>query len=63
MIAGWSEIGAMCRSERQTPLGVLLKDLKAAHAEGLKFNVVSPFALASVLLFDSMGKQHKPNAD
>ena len=37
--------------------------LKAAHAEGLKYNVALPFnALASVLLFDSMGKTHKPNA-
>ena len=44
-----------------TALGVLLKDLKAAHGEGLKYNVALPFnALASVLLFDSMGKQPKP---
>ena len=46
-----------------TALGVLLKDLKAAHAEGLKYNVALPFnALASVLLFDSMGEQPKPSA-
>jgi len=44
-----------------TAPGVLLKDVKAAHGEGLKYNVALPFnALASVLLFDSMGKQLKP---
>jgi len=47
----------------ETALGVVLKDLKAAHSEGLKYNVALPFnALASVLLFDSMGKQHRPKA-
>jgi 3-hydroxyisobutyrate dehydrogenase len=40
---------------------VLLKDLKAAHLEGLEHNVPLPFnALSSTQLFDSMGQ--KPQA-
>jgi 3-hydroxyisobutyrate dehydrogenase len=60
VVRNWSDVS---KWTADTALGVLLKDLKAAHAEGLKSNVALPFnALASVLLFDSMGKTHKPNA-
>jgi 3-hydroxyisobutyrate dehydrogenase-like beta-hydroxyacid dehydrogenase len=46
----------------ETALAVLLKDLKAAHGEGLTHNVPLPFnALSSTLLFNSMGKE-KPDA-
>ena len=45
----------------ETALAVLLKDLKAAYNEGLKHNVTLPFnALASVQLFNAMGKD-KPD--
>jgi 3-hydroxyisobutyrate dehydrogenase-like beta-hydroxyacid dehydrogenase len=44
-----------------TALAVLLKDLKAAHNEGLKHSVALPFnALSSVYLFNAMGKD-KPD--
>jgi 3-hydroxyisobutyrate dehydrogenase len=59
VVRNWSDVSEWTSD---TALGVLLKDLKAAHAEGLKYNVALPFnALASVLLFDSMGKAHKPD--
>lgn len=46
----------------ETALAVLLKDLKAAHGEGLMHNVPLPFnALSSTLLFNAMGKE-KPDA-
>lgn len=58
VVRNWSDVSEWTAD---TALGVLLKDLKATHAEGLKSNVALPFnALASVLLFDSMGKQPKP---
>ncbi|AMK21591.1 NAD(P)-dependent oxidoreductase [Sphingobium sp. TKS] len=44
-----------------TALGVLLKDLKAAHNEGIKHSVALPFnALSCVFLFNAMGKD-KPD--
>lgn len=44
-----------------TALSVLLKDLVAAYNKGLKYNLALPFnALASTLLFDSMGKEKPP---
>ena len=58
VVRNWSDVSTWTTD---TAPGVLLKDLKAAHGEGLKYNVALPFnALASVLLFDSMGKQLKP---
>lgn len=45
-----------------TALAVLLKDLKAAHGEGLTHNIPLPFnALSSTMLFNAMGKE-KPDA-
>lgn len=42
----------------ETALSVLLKDLVAAHAKGLMYNVPLPFnALSSTVLFDSMGEE------
>ena len=41
-----------------TALSVLLKDLKAAYHQGLKYNVALPYnALASIDLFNAMGKE------
>jgi len=58
VVRNWNDVSTWTTD---TAPGVLLKDLKAAHGEGLKYNVALPFnALASVLLFDSMGKQLKP---
>ncbi len=43
----------------ETALAVLLKDLKSAFLEGVKYNVALPFnALAATQLFDSMGKEN-----
>lgn len=47
-----------------TALAVLLKDLKAAHAEGLKHSIALPFnALSSVFLFNAMGKTSPTKSD
>jgi 3-hydroxyisobutyrate dehydrogenase len=43
-----------------TALAVLLKDLKAAHINGLENGITMPFnALSSTLLFDSWGQRPK----
>ena len=55
----WGDVSAWTAD---TALAVLLKDLKAAYGEGLKYNVALPFnALSSIELFNSMGKG-KPDA-
>lgn len=44
----------------ETALAVLLKDLKAAHANGLEHGIRMPFnALSSTMLFDSWGQKPK----
>ncbi|MFY9327975.1 MAG: hypothetical protein WAO76_08165 [Georgfuchsia sp.] len=59
VVRNWSDVSAWTAD---TALAVLLKDLKAAYGEGLKHNVTLPFnALASIELFNSMGKD-KPDA-
>lgn len=59
VVRNWSDVSAWTAD---TALAVLLKDLKAAYGEGLKHNVALPFnALASIELFNSMGKD-KPDA-
>ena len=54
VVRNWSDVSGWTA---ETALSVLLKDLKAAHNEGLAHNVSLPFnALSSTQLFNSMGK-------
>ena len=59
VVRNWADVSEWTA---ETALAVLLKDLKAAHGEGLSRNVTLPFnALASTQLFDAMGKKkHLP---
>lgn len=58
VVRNWSDVSDWTA---ETALAVLLKDLKAAYGEGIKHNVTLPFnALASIELFNSMGKE-KPD--
>ncbi|MGX9136109.1 NAD(P)-dependent oxidoreductase [Rummeliibacillus sp. JY-2-4R] len=59
VVRNWSDVSEWTAD---TALAVLLKDLKAAHLQGLNHNVSLPFnALSSTQLFNSMGKE-KPEA-
>lgn len=59
VVRNWSDVSQWTAA---TALSVLLKDLKAAHIEGLKHNVPLPFnALSSTQLFSALGKE-KPDA-
>jgi 3-hydroxyisobutyrate dehydrogenase len=54
VVRNWSDVSQWTAD---TALAVLLKDLKASYNEGLKHNVPLPFnAMASIALFNSMGK-------
>lgn len=56
VVRNWSDVS---KWTAETALTVLLKDLKAAHGEGLKHNVpLRSDALSSTQLFNSMGKEN-----
>ncbi len=56
VVRNWSDVENWTA---ETALAVLLKDLKSAFLEGVKYNVALPFnALAATQLFDSLGKQN-----
>lgn len=55
VVRNWGDISEWTAD---TALAVLLTDLKAAHAEGLKHSIALPFnALSSVFLFSAMSKE------
>lgn len=55
VVRNWDDVS---KWTAETALAVLLKDLKAAHNEGLRLNTPLPFnALSSTQLFTSLGKE------